>query len=67
MSNLSPLNTDKESLVEVERELEDIEKKMSELERDREDRSRRIMDKRVMQVTTLQELGEYYVLFIQYC
>ena len=54
-------------MVEVERELEDIEKKMSELERDREDRSRRIMDKRVMQVTTLQELGEYYVLFIQYC
>merc|ERR1719347_642573 len=28
ISNLSPLNTDRESLVEVERELEDIEKKM---------------------------------------
>merc|ERR1719270_245396 len=30
---------------------------MSELEKEREDRSRRIMDRRVLQVTTLQELG----------
>lgn len=31
---------------------------MSDLEKDREDRSKRIMDRRVLQVTTLQELGE---------
>ena len=31
---------------------------MTDLEKDREDRSKRIMDRRVLQVTTLQELGE---------
>merc|ERR550519_2494159 len=30
---------------------------MTDLEKDREDRSKRIMDRRVLQVTTLQELG----------
>merc|ERR1719422_358464 len=44
-------------MADVEKELEEVERKMSELEKEREDRSKRIMDKRVMQVTTLQELG----------
>ena len=43
---------------DVEKELEEIERKMTDLEKDREDRSKRIMDRRVLQVTTLQELGE---------
>ena len=42
----------------MEKELEEIERKMTDLEKDREDRSKRIMDRRVLQVTTLQELGE---------
>ena len=50
----------------VERELGEIERQMAELERDREDRSRRIMDRRVLQVTTLQELGENPSLQIQF-
>ena len=37
---------------------------MSDLERDREDRSKRIMDRRVLQVTTLQELGEIFIFII---
>ena len=49
----------------VERELGEIERQMAELEKDREDRSRRIMDRRVLQVTTLQELGENTSLQIQ--
>ena len=48
-----------EGVSDVEKELEEIEKKMSDLERDREDRTKRIMDRRVLQVTTLQELGEW--------
>lgn len=44
-------------MTEVEAELEEIERKMTDLEKDREDRSKRIMDRRVLQVTTLQELG----------
>ena len=48
-----------EGTSDVEKELEEIERKMSDLERDREDRSKRIMDRRVLQVTTLQELGEF--------
>ena len=43
---------------DLEKELEEIERKMTDLEKDREDRSKRIMDRRVLQVTTLQELGE---------
>lgn len=43
---------------EVERELEEVERRMMELVRDREDRCRRIMDRRVQQVHTLQELGK---------
>ena len=50
----------------VERELGEIERQMAELEKDREDRSRRIMDRRVLQVTTLQELGENPSLQIQF-
>merc|ERR1719422_2896031 len=46
-----------EGTSDVEKELEEIERQMAELEKDREDRSRRIMDRRVLQVTTLQELG----------
>ena len=51
-------------MAEVETELEEIERKMTDLEKDREDRSKRIMDRRVLQVTTLQELGktEYFVI-----
>ena len=51
-------------MAEVEAELEEIERKMTDLEKDREDRSKRIMDRRVLQVTTLQELGktEYFVI-----
>ena len=51
-------------MTEVEAELEEIERKMTDLEKDREDRSKRIMDRRVLQVTTLQELGkpEYFVI-----
>ena len=44
----------------MERELEEVERKMSDLERDREERCRRIMDRRVQQVTTLQELGKNF-------
>ena len=50
----------------VERELGEIERQMAELEKDREDRSRRIMDRRVLQVTTLQELGENNSLKIKF-
>ncbi len=42
----------------MERELEEVERRMMELVRDREDRCRRIMDRRVQQVHTLQELGK---------
>ena len=45
-------------MAEVEKELDEIERRMSDLEKDREDRSKRIMDRRVLQVTTLQELGK---------
>ena len=45
-------------MADVEKELEEVERKMSELEKEREDRSKRIMDRRVLQVTTLQELGK---------
>jgi len=51
------IGRDAEGVPEVERELEEVERKMSDLERDREERCRRIMDRRVQQVTTLQELG----------
>ena len=47
-------------MAEVETELEEIERKMNDLEKDREDRSKRIMDRRVLQVTTLQELGKIH-------
>lgn len=49
-------------MAEVETELEEIERKMTDLEKDREDRSKRIMDRRVLQVTTLQELGKIITL-----
>ena len=39
---------------------------MTDLEKDREDRSKRIMDRRVLQVTTLQELGEISLHVIQH-
>ena len=45
-------------MAEVEKELDEIERRMSDLDKDREDRSKRIMDRRVLQVTTLQELGK---------
>ena len=48
---------------EVDKELKDIERKMSDLVKDREDRSKRIMDRRVLQVTTLQELGKLEAIF----
>jgi len=51
------IGRDSEGVPEVERELEEVERKMSDLERDREERCRKIMDRRVQQVTTLQELG----------
>eukprot|EP00090_Calanus_glacialis_P016208 TRINITY_DN25432_c0_g1_i1.p1 TRINITY_DN25432_c0_g1~~TRINITY_DN25432_c0_g1_i1.p1 ORF type:complete len:498 (-),score=89.41 TRINITY_DN25432_c0_g1_i1:25-1518(-) len=51
------IGRDAEGVPEVERELEEVERKMSDLERDREERCRKIMDRRVQQVTTLQELG----------
>ena len=41
----------------IVKELEDVEKKMVELEKGREDKCKRIMDRRVQQVNTLQELG----------
>ena len=41
----------------MERELEEVERRMVELLKDREERCRRIMDRRVQQVHTLQELG----------
>ena len=48
--------------VELERELEQIQREMTELEREREERCRRIMDRRVQQVTTLQEqIGRAHV------
>ena len=50
-------------MAEVESELEEIERKMNDLEKDREDRSKRIMDRRVLQVTTLQELGKSMLLY----
>ena len=52
-------------MADVEKELEEVERKMSELEKEREDRSKRIMDRRVLQVTTLQELGKifYFMLY----
>ncbi len=50
-------------MTEVEAELEEIERKMNDLEKDREDRSKRIMDRRVLQVTTLQELGKFINIF----
>lgn len=49
---------------EVEKELKDIEQKMSDLVKDREDISKRIMDRRVLQVTTLQELGKLEAIWI---
>jgi len=52
------IGRDAEGVPEVERELEEVERKMSDLERDREERCRKIMDRRVQQVTTLQELGK---------
>ena len=53
-------------MAEVETELEEIERKMTDLEKDREDRSKRIMDRRVLQVTTLQELGKiHFNIFLQ--
>ena len=44
--------------LEVEEELREVEMRISELEREREARARRIMDRRVQQVNTLQELGQ---------
>ena len=44
--------------LEVEEELREVERRISELEREREARARRIMDRRVQQVNTLQELGQ---------
>ena len=45
---------------EVERELEEVERRMVDLVKEREERCRRIMDRRVQQVHTLQELGKQY-------
>ena len=45
---------------EVERELEEVERRMVDLVKEREERCRRIMDRRVQQVHTLQELGKHY-------
>ena len=39
------------------KEVEEVEKKMKELEQEREEKCKRIMDRRVQQVNTLQELG----------
>ena len=44
-------------MASVRRELEEVEQKMEQLERDREEKCKRIMDRRVQQVNTLQELG----------
>ena len=51
---------------EVEAELEEVERRMVELVREREERCRRIMDKRVQQVHTLQELGTYLTISLFY-
>ena len=40
------------------KELQELERKMKELEFEREERCRKIMHRRVQQVNTLQELGE---------
>ncbi len=40
------------------KELQELERKMKELEFDREERCRKIMHRRVQQVNTLQELGK---------
>lgn len=48
---------DGERVNALERELEDVEQEMAELEREREASARRITSRRVQQVTTLQELG----------
>ena len=45
---------------EVERELEEVERRMVDLVKEREERCRRILDRRVQQVHTLQELGKHY-------
>jgi len=41
----------------AEDELREVERKIQDLEKEREVRARRIMDRRVLQVSTLQELG----------
>ena len=53
-------------MADVEKELEEVERKMSELEKEREDRSKRIMDRRVLQVTTLQELGKTIIFGLKF-
>ena len=45
--------------LQVQKELAEVERAMWELERDREEKCKRIMDRRVHQVNTLQELGQY--------
>ena len=47
----------KDGVESIVKELEDVEKKMLQLEKDREDKCKKIMDRRVQQVNTLQELG----------
>ena len=42
----------------LRQELEDLDRKMAELELSREERCRKIMHRRVQQVNTLQELGK---------
>ena len=46
------------SLQQVQQELNEVENKMWQLEKEREEKCKRMMDRRVHQVNTLQELGE---------
>lgn len=50
----------KDGVENIVKELEDVEKKMLQLEKDREDKCKKIMDRRVQQVNTLQELGKIF-------
>ena len=46
------------------KELQELERKMKELEFEREERCRKIMHRRVQQVNTLQELGELHFITV---
>ena len=54
----------KDGVENIVKELEDVEKKMLQLEKDREDKCKKIMDRRVQQVNTLQELGNNFPLLV---